>query len=391
MDSCIQILNGTSSLTPEGVNTALAAAAIPFVPLSVTIQIAAGSIDKHGFVFDAYRAFVWNCGFHIRYIYVNINACMCRQRNGDGIRNGLGIGFLLTAFVGFLHAVGIGKALLYLCSRGERCQNRHAEFYADCGFLCPVLGIGIGNGSGSRGAFFVGVAFFYCIFKIIAVFCRYLIAVGAAAQAEVVTLLLQIGCGILLSYGRSFKSALNSFNFKIIKSLNIVTVTGSVVPIILIFRIPFLSIGRGIINRKFAFRQLIQNIRAVAKSFIVDCLSDSIAQTLSGIFQIVCVIAFFCKIRIIKIFSAYIVICIELGRQNIICDGSPVAGKILVLNHCLQNLLLCFRQTIIICFKNIPVIFSSDLRPCCRRQQPYHHNQRKQAAVYSFYHSIPPF
>ena len=157
--------------------------------------------------------------------------------------------------------------------------------------------------------------------------------------------------------------------------------TGSVVPIILIFRISFLSIGRGIINRKFAFLQLIQNIRAVAKSFIVDCLSDSIAQTLSGIFQIVCVI----------IFSAYIVICIELGRQNIICDGSPVAGKILVLNHCLQNLLLCFRQTIIICFKNIPVIFSSDLRPCCRRQQPYHHNQRKQAAVYSFYHSIPPF
>ena len=147
----------------------------------------------------------------------------------------------------------------------------------------------------------------------------------------------------------------------------------------------------GVEDRKFAFRQLIQNIRAVAKSFIVDCLSDSIAQTLSGIFQIVCVIAFFCKIRIIKIFSAYIVICIELGRQNIICDGSPVAGKILVLNHCLQNLLLCFRQTIIICFKNIPVIFSSDLRPCCRRQQPYHHNQRKQAAVYSFYHSIPPF
>ena len=149
--------------------------------------------------------------------------------------------------------------------------------------------------------------------------------------------------------------------------------------------------GIGIINGKFSFRQLIQNIRAAAKSFIVDCLSDSIAQTLSGIFQIVCVIAFFCEIRIIKIFSALPVICKELGRQNIICDGSPVVGKIIVLNHCLQNLFLCFRQTIIICFKNIPVIFSSDLRPCCRRHQPYHHNQSKQAAVYSFYHSIPPF
>ena len=70
---------------------------------------------------------------------------MRRQRYGDGIRNGLRVGLLLAALVGLFHAVGVGKALLYLGSGRKRGQHGHAEFNAYRGLLGPVLRIGIGD------------------------------------------------------------------------------------------------------------------------------------------------------------------------------------------------------------------------------------------------------
>ena len=66
---------------------------------------------------------------------------MCRQRYGDGIRNGLRVGLLLAALVGLFHAIGVGKALLDLGGGRKRGQNGHAEFDAYRGLLGPVLRI----------------------------------------------------------------------------------------------------------------------------------------------------------------------------------------------------------------------------------------------------------
>ena len=98
-----------------------------------------GNREEHGLILDVHRAGIGDGRLQVGHIDIDVNARMCRQRYGDGIRNRLCVGLFLAALVGLFHAVGVGKALLYLGSGRKRGQNGNAEFNAYRGLLSPVL------------------------------------------------------------------------------------------------------------------------------------------------------------------------------------------------------------------------------------------------------------
>ena len=60
----------------------------------------AGNREKHGLILDAHCTGIRNGRLQVGHIDIDVNARMCRQRYGDGIRNGLRVGLLLAALVG---------------------------------------------------------------------------------------------------------------------------------------------------------------------------------------------------------------------------------------------------------------------------------------------------
>ena len=316
--------------------------------LAFAIQIAAGDINQHGLILDAHCTGIRNGRLQVGHIDIDVNTRMCRQRYGDGIRNGLRVGLLLAALVGLFHAVGVGKALLYLGSGRKRSQNGHAEFNAYRGLLGPVLRIGIGDRGRGRSALFIGIALLDRVFEVVAVFRRHLVAVRAAAQIKPVALLFERCRCVIRLDRRRFKPIRNTLNFKVVERLHIVAVAGAVVAVVLA-RLRGISLGfisGGIKYGKFPFRQLVDDSGAIPKTGIVNRLSYCITQTLVGVFQIVCAVAVRCKVLVIKVFSAYIVIRIKLCRQNIVRNSRPLLRKFGILDHLLQNLLLCARQIV---------------------------------------------
>ena len=267
---------------------------------------------------------------------------MCRQRYGDGIRNGLRVGLLLAALVGLFHAVGVGKALLYLGSGRKRGQNGHAEFNAYRGLLGPVLRIGIGDRSRGSGALFIGIALLDRVFKVVAVFCRYLVAVRAAAQIKPVALLFKRRRCVIRLDGRRFKPIRNTLNFKVVERLHIVAVAGTYIRVMVIAFL--LRSGRDIINRGFFFRKAVQNTRAAQNRTLVNDAADSIPQALGCILYL-CVI---CRSQsgIRLMIAVFIVVVIVRFWQNIVCNARPLLRKFGALDHLLQNLLLCARQIV---------------------------------------------
>ena len=350
-DAGIQILDRTSAVPAEGIHAALAAVAlvaVPFMSLAFAIQIAAGDINQHGLILDAHCTGIWNGRLQVGHIDIDVETRMRRQRYGDGIRNGLRVGLLLAALVGLFHAIGVGKALLDLGGGRKRGQNGHAEFDAYRGLLGPVLRIGIGDRGRGRSALFIGIALLDRVFEVVAVFRRHLVAVRAAAQIKLVALLLERRRCVVRRDGGRLKPVRNALNFEVVERLHIVAVAGAVVAVVLA-RLRGISLGfisGGIKYGKFPFRQLVDDSGAIPKTGIVNRLSYCITQTLVGVFQIVCAVAVRCKVLVIKVFSAYIVIRIKLCRQNIVRNSRPLLRKFGILDHLLQNLLLCARQIV---------------------------------------------
>ena len=193
-DAGIQIFDCTSAIPAEGIHATLAAIAliaVPFMCLVTTVQITASDIDQHGFVLDAHRTGIGDGRLQIGYINIDVETRMRRQRYRDSIRNRLRIGLLLAALIGLFHTIGIREALLYLSGRRKRAQNWYAEFDTYRGFLGPVLRISIGDRGRGCGALFIGIAFFDCVFKVVAVFRRHLVAVRTASQIKLIAFLLE--------------------------------------------------------------------------------------------------------------------------------------------------------------------------------------------------------
>ena len=139
LDAGIQILDRASAVPAEGILLKLPsfpAVHRDTIPLGSMIT---GNREEHGLILDVHRAGIGDGRLQVGHIDIDVNARMCRQRYGDGIRNRLCVGLLLAALVGLFHAIGVGKTLLHLGSGRKRGQNGHAEFNAYRGLLGPVL------------------------------------------------------------------------------------------------------------------------------------------------------------------------------------------------------------------------------------------------------------
>ena len=166
-------------------------------------------------------------------------------------------------------------------------------------------------------------------------------------------------------------------NFKVVERLHIVAVAGTYIRVMVI-AFPLRS-GRDIINRGFFFRKAVQNTRAVQNRALVNNASDSIPQTLSCILYLRIICRSQSGIRLmIAVFIGVVIVCFG---QDIVRDCRPLLRKFGILDHLLQNLLLCARQIVgVRGIKDLPVVFCRHGCPGCWGQHPYTHRHRQQAA-----------
>ena len=285
LNSGVQIFHGRSAVAAEGIFFILPAFPMSHVGTDKLVVVITGNREDHGLVFDTHRAAIRNGRGGIRHIDIDIDTGVRRQRNGDGVLNGLRIRFFFTGLIGFIHAVSIDKFFFHMGAGRKRRKDRNIEFHRNGSLFAPALRIGVGNRRRGGGALFVGIALFHGIFKVVAVFRRDLIAVGAAAQRESVALLFQTFDGIVIGYFRTCETILHTFDFEVIKKLDIVTVAAALIPAVLRHPVVIGSC-RDIINRSFRIRQAVQNAGTVEDSIFQNDVTDSRPQTIGRILYI---------------------------------------------------------------------------------------------------------
>ena len=342
------------------------------------MRVITGDRKNYCLIFDAHRTGIRDGRRRIRHIHIDVDAGVRRQRDGDGVGNRLRIGLFCAGLIGLIHAVGIDELLFHMGGGSKRREKRNIKFHRNRGFFRPALGIGVGNRGGGGGALFIGILLFHGVFKVVVVFRRHLVAVRAATQGEAVALLLQTFDGIVICHLRTCETVFNTFDFEVIEKLNIVAITATLIHSVR--RHPII-IGscRYIIYREVPFRQAVQNAGTAGNGIFLNDITDSRPQAIGRILWI-CIICW-SKAFIAFTITIVIVPIVECFRQNTVCNGDPLPGKFRVLNHCLENLLLGFRQIVgIRRIENIPVFLSRHRSEGCCRQHAQEHNENKHAA-----------